>query len=465
VGPILAFNRPESPILSSQALSVTSRSANLSPVLPARHSEGPAGAGSDRRADERLSASDLAWLTSVRLKYGPAVWLIDLSRGGTQIETTSYRLHPGTTVVVEIAGTEGEFAIPARVLRCEIAGLTPCATYRGALVFKRPFMLPVTRKEEVGDASLLHEHAKLSLALRRFGERDGNDPKTGCNAVTNVGAGALAAALAMIESQSGQGTRSRLTREVSRLFAATTRWIDGGAVPDVLLAEMSELLRRSVPARAIRLVDAATPINGNSADAVYFDVPSADHRPAARLLIEFPREYHLEQWHLQLLKTAAQLIALIREIERIRERVEPLAEEESPAPPLGWNRLVVRCMDGRLLKGYGRDFMPARGHVHVWSAPEGPLESRVTVPIRHLKAVFFVRDFNGDPPGLLPRVEGSLNNGRRIIVTFLDGEVLTGATLNYTPEGPGFFVLPLEEKSNNHRIFVVQEAIRHVQFP
>src|SRR5216684_128045 len=46
----------------------------------------------DRRGSVRRTISELAWLNQVRVKYGPAVSLIDLSSGGAQIETASYRL-------------------------------------------------------------------------------------------------------------------------------------------------------------------------------------------------------------------------------------------------------------------------------------------------------------------------------------------------------------------------------------
>jgi hypothetical protein len=205
---------------------------------------------SDRRESERLTVSELLWLRRARLKYGPAVSVIDLSRGGTQIETTSHRLRPGTIVVVQIEGPEGEFAIPARVLRCEIAGLVPSATYRGALVFKQPFELPTAADagSADGDANLIHEHARLSRALRRFGEAHAADSMNPRLAFTGVGGASLAATLAMIESPSGRRAGEPFTRELSRLFRATTQWIEGGAAPDVLITEISELARKHVNA-------------------------------------------------------------------------------------------------------------------------------------------------------------------------------------------------------------------------
>ncbi len=96
--------------------------------------------------------------------------------------------------------------------------------------------------------------------------------------------------------------------------------------------------------------------------------------------------------------------------------------------------------------------------------PNGPEASRITVPIGQLKAIFFVHDFEGDPAHR-PGVDTSIEHGRRIEVTFVDGEVLAGTTLTYSPEGRGFFVTPLDTRGNNVRIFVAPGAVRHVKFP
>jgi hypothetical protein len=51
-----------------------------------------------------------------------------------------------------------------------------------------------------------------------------------------------------------------------------------------------------------------------------------------------------------------------------------------------------------------------------------------------------------------------------VTITFLDGETLVGTTLTYSAEAPGFLVLPVDESSNNQQIFVVNGAVRHMQF-
>jgi hypothetical protein len=453
--------------------SMTLLSTNAEPIRD-RLAERPTPSGSlpgdrsNRRAHVRWTVSELPWLREVRLKYGPAVSLIDLSPSGIQIETMSYRLQPGTLVVVEISGKDIDWAIPARVVRCRVSGLVPHASYRGALVFKQPLRLPAPApdaKLRGADANPLHEHARLHLALRRLGEAGAaaGRPRP---SLTRVGTDAMASALTLIESPAGRRAGAPFTRELSRLFQLTTRGLENAVTADALLADISERLRRAVPARAIRLAPCADPPRAESADAIYFDIPS---QPGGgrRLLVEFPAGCRLEDWHMQLLKAAAHLIGVVQDVRHeIAPAAAPAVEEAPRAGVCRWSRVVVRYMDGRLLKGFNHDFTPLRGHIQVSPAPDAPLATRITTPLAHLKAIFFVRDFDGSPAFTLSRMAGTPSvAGRRIVVTFLDGEALEGWTLNYTTDGPGFFVSPMESDSNNERVFVIGGAVRHVQFP
>ena len=58
------------------------------------------------------------------------------------------------------------------------------------------------------------------------------------------------------------------------------------------------------------------------------------------------------------------------------------------------NKVVARYRDGRVIKGSTTDFIPTRDVFHVH--PEG---GGLGVPVRHteLKAIFFVRDYAGNP--------------------------------------------------------------------
>lgn len=422
----------------------------------------------DRRAHPRLTVSELAWLNHARIKYGPDVSLIDLSVGGAQIETSSYQLQPGSTVVIELAAGDKTWPVPARVLRCHVASLAPHATYRGALAFKRPFDFQeiAASVDSFVDINPLHEYARLNLALKRVADAYG----MGDTPLSATGTAALEAAMKMVESVRGRESAAPFVKEFGRLLRMLATSIENGADPAVVVPEIISRLHRSVPSLMVRLVDASH-TTAIRTDAVFFRVPTDGAEVPDRLVIEFPSDCPLEAWHLQLLDAGAHLIAVTKDLAKSEERVRPPeaaapVSDEPVAPELrGWSRLVVRYLDGRLLKGYGRDFLPGRGALELWNDPEGPSESRVTIPFAHLKAVFFVHDFAGNPAhSLADGAEDPSARGRRMTVTFVDGEVLRGTTLSYNQNAPGFFLSPLDSTTNNEKVFVLAGAIRHVQF-
>jgi hypothetical protein len=149
--------------------------------------------------------------------------------------------------------------------------------------------------------------------------------------------------------------------------------------------------------------------------------------------------------------------------------------EQLPAPAVrgvqaaaagqAWQKIVVRYRDGALLKGYTLDFHPSRGHFSLWPSINATAGERVLVPHSRLKAVFFVRDFDGNPQHVAVAANNEAPAGRRIEVTFQDREVIRGTTLSYRPDGSGFFMIPTDSNGNNLRIFVIGGAVRHVRFP
>jgi hypothetical protein len=413
--------------------------------------------GAERRAHRRLTVAELSWLSHARIKYGPDVSLIDLSVGGAQIETTSYPPQPGSTVVIELAAGERTWPVPARVLRCHLASLAPHLMYRGGLAFKRPFDF-----EEIAgvvqhgvDVDPVDEYARLNLALKGVAESTGSD----ASALSATGVRALESTFAIIESGRRRESAAPFINEMGRLLRMMTTSLENAADPAAMVPEIISRLHRSVPSLMVRIVDASKASLIRN-DAVYFRVPAEGIAVPDCLVVEFPRDCALEAWHLQLLEAGAQLLAVSRDLASSGER----SKEEGPESR-GWNKLVVHYLDGRLLKGYGRDLQPMRGSLELCNNPDGPEESRITIPFAHLKAVFFVQDFAGNPNHFArPDADDPSARGRRVTVTFVDGEVLRGATLGYSQNAPGFFVSPLDSTSNNTRIFVLAGAIRHVQF-
>jgi len=51
----------------------------------------------------------------------------------------------------------------------------------------------------------------------------------------------------------------------------------------------------------------------------------------------------------------------------------------------------------------------------------------------------------------------------KVKVEFADGEVIRGTSFGYSRNRKGFFVVPIDPKSNNERIYVVADNLRTVR--
>lgn len=128
-------------------------------------------------------------------------------------------------------------------------------------------------------------------------------------------------------------------------------------------------------------------------------------------------------------------------------------------------KVVARYINGKRVKGLSQDFFPNKDHFHV-SPADNPSAEKVEILLKDLKAVFFVRDFAGNYQydERKEYIQGDKPSGRKIEVTFKDGEVLVGTTLGYEPNRPGFFLFPADPKSNNIRVFAVTTAVKKVRY-
>jgi hypothetical protein len=142
---------------------------------------------------------------------------------------------------------------------------------------------------------------------------------------------------------------------------------------------------------------------------------------------------------------------------------ESLERENKEVEPI---KIVTRFADGRLLKGYTCDFFPNKLIFRLLPVSgESPSEP-VKINVEHLKAIFFVRDFTGNAAYDEQKNFAADRSfvGRKVEVTFRDGEVLVGTTLGYDPSRPGFFLYPADPESNNLRVFAVSTAVRRVRY-
>ena len=129
-------------------------------------------------------------------------------------------------------------------------------------------------------------------------------------------------------------------------------------------------------------------------------------------------------------------------------------------------KIVVHQADGTVLKGYSQDFSPTAQQFHIRRDAVGGSDPGQRVMMRDLKAIFFVRDFAGNSAYKEQKefVVGTPLSGRKMEVTFTDGEVLVGTTTGYDAQRPGFFLFPVDGQSNNARIFIVQTVVKQVKF-
>ncbi len=128
------------------------------------------------------------------------------------------------------------------------------------------------------------------------------------------------------------------------------------------------------------------------------------------------------------------------------------------------NKVVIKFLDGTIIKGITNDFVPTIDTFHVvYRDDDRDIMKEVHVPV--MKAVFFVKDFYGKKDAskhVAAPIKLPGNIGKRVSVTFPDGEIISGYTYSFRDDELGFFLFPLNEADNNHRIFVVTRNIAKI---
>lgn len=123
-----------------------------------------------------------------------------------------------------------------------------------------------------------------------------------------------------------------------------------------------------------------------------------------------------------------------------------------------FQKVVLRYQDGRLEKTKTfRHFSVAHNTIQVVGV-DGQVRF---VKLTDLKAVFFVKEFEGNPDykekkiykGAHPRA------GREVRITFPDGEIMLGRSINPDGDKAGFFLFPADGDSNNSKVFVPRSAV------
>ena len=125
-------------------------------------------------------------------------------------------------------------------------------------------------------------------------------------------------------------------------------------------------------------------------------------------------------------------------------------------------KIVARFRDGRVWKGHTINFQPDGIAFDLRLLGTDDEEEPARVRLSELKAVFFVKDFDGNPQHNERSEFPGAFTGRRVQVRFHDGESIAGTTFGYDAARDGFFLFPADPASNNLKIYVLFAAVKEV---
>ena len=124
------------------------------------------------------------------------------------------------------------------------------------------------------------------------------------------------------------------------------------------------------------------------------------------------------------------------------------------------NKVVAKFKNGAVKKGTTSDFAPKKVMFHLISTTGDILD----INIEELKAVYFIKNFEGDKDRIDKYTDDVPGEGRKVQIIFSDGEILIGYSHGYFPTRSGFFVIPADLQNNNDRIYVVTSSTEKVTF-
>jgi hypothetical protein len=135
-----------------------------------------------------------------------------------------------------------------------------------------------------------------------------------------------------------------------------------------------------------------------------------------------------------------------------------------PETPQG-QKVVIAYLDRRRDRGLVYDFKASSAGFTLHPPDDAARSRGDFIEFRGIKAVYFVKSFEGnrnfkENKLVLPAVHPQ---GRKITVSFPDGERIVGITEGFLPGRPGFFFFPADPASNNLQIFAVTANVDEVR--
>lgn len=124
--------------------------------------------------------------------------------------------------------------------------------------------------------------------------------------------------------------------------------------------------------------------------------------------------------------------------------------------------VVLRYLNGEMEKCLIKPYISCSIKVIQVIREDGSVR---TIPIEKLKAIFFVKDLNGKghKEGAWEEEDpNALKVGKKVVITFKDGEKIKGKVIGEWKKGEGFFIYPIEKNTNNLKIFVVRSSVTEI---
>lgn len=123
----------------------------------------------------------------------------------------------------------------------------------------------------------------------------------------------------------------------------------------------------------------------------------------------------------------------------------------------------MHTKSGDIAKGYTEDFSTAKAKFFLISILD-PLDKK-EIYLENLKAVFFVRSFRGNFLHIDSHdFSEATVSGKHIVVSFFDGELLSGSSEAVQRDETGFFLFPIDPEANTLKAFVINSFIESIDF-
>jgi CheY-like chemotaxis protein len=146
----LAARLAEETALCEAAIVEESVVDNAEPTVPI---ESPLLSSDLCRRAPRLNRSDVPWLSTVKLSWGPSLRLLNISSSGMLVES-GVRLSPGSPTSFKLVGQGIDLAVPARIIRCRVAEVDSFGVrYESAAAFDEPVEALLAPYSESPDAT------------------------------------------------------------------------------------------------------------------------------------------------------------------------------------------------------------------------------------------------------------------------------------------------------------------------